>query len=245
MEKADPALHGKPLPDGRGFALGSESPQPRRFHPVAVGLAFPGVPGPVAVLTRCATVPSPPLLDPSADEHSHAVLLARWYVGAAESRFKGKCYLFARHPVERSKHYALLKRAAQVFIERNIPPAAWCAFSCDVWREYGGNKKPPLVSWVFSPKRIENRRGWFRAESGDYTGGLVVMTPAARDLLDLQHRMRLTIARENPSPDRLARIVRHYFPGDRFAELVSQVDEEARAVAADFDRRMKEGRWLW
>lgn len=245
----DPAFDLRVLESG-GYAIGSSRPLNRRLHPVGVGLDYPGVPPLISVISLCPRVPPPPLLKATDTPERNARLLSFWFISSTEAKFRGsKCWTF-RNPkvfrdIRQSAHFDLLVKASAVFIELEIAPAAWCAFSCDVWSNFGKEKKAPPASWVFGPKRIEERQGWFRGEAGDYAGGRVVITDRARKLLQLQSWMRSCVSRECPDDTRLREIVHHYFPGRLYEDLVSQVKQESMMIQRELDSKAQSGGWVW
>ncbi len=129
-------------------------------------------------------VPPPPLLDLAIDDASAAHWLARYFRGAVISRTGEPCYILCRCDLKASRYYRPLVAAAVVFREQEIAPAAWAAFSCDVWRSYSAKRrKVPPINWVFAAGRIEERLGWFRREEGSYRGGRLLFSEEQAELL--------------------------------------------------------------
>lgn len=218
----------------------------RRIHPAALGLACPGVPGPITVTDSAGVkVPCPPLLRAEDSPERCAFLLSRWYVGAIQARTGQHCYAFSRGPIQRSKHYSVLVRAAQAFIANEIAPAAWCAFSLQVWQEHKPGTFPP-VRWVFSTSRIEQREGWFRREAEDWEAGRIMLTSSGRKLLERQAAMRRALAVvASDDAEGTAKIVRRFFPRDSFNALLQAAQDEAAEQERDIRSRTASGDWVW
>ncbi len=208
---------------------------------------------PVALFSPA--IPPPPKLDPNETPQRHAYLLSAWYTGAMEAKFGVRCWTFARGPITKNRNYRALVLAAVEFIKQETSPAAWCAWCADVWDQYAkekakpGAKKPkspfPPVAWVFSPKRIEERRGWFHKEMTDYAGGRVVYTPAGRELLEKQAAMRMAFRAMGPvAAEDAAVVVAEIFP-EGFDSLLARAKREAEAVKAQYQHDVETGRWLW
>jgi hypothetical protein len=216
-------------------------------HLAALGIPHPDVPTvrSVAAVAPCS-IPDPPLLDPSDSEERHAFLLSRWFLGAVESRFGKRSWAFGRGHITRSKHYAALVAIAKVFIERQVAPAAWCAFSCDVWKRIEPSK-PPSVKWVFSATRIAERAEWFHSEENDYSGGTVVYTPSGRELLARLARLRTRIQREVTMHDeqKLRDVVAETLPQHLLDRLVADAKREATEMTADLRSQVASGDWVW
>ena len=70
-----------------------------------------------------------------------------------------------------------------------------------MWRECGGTQKsqPPPVAFVWNPKRIHEKRGWFAECEPDYMGGSSVIPDEVRIL----HRLwlRVTAAVDHATTD--------------------------------------------
>lgn len=166
--------------------------RPARFERPAPTWVHNEVVPPWPTLERVprARVPRPPLLDAGLGPQRRRAILARWYKCAIESRFgKHKQANAAMAYNGSRKVAALLDDAARAFIEHEIPPAAWCAWICDVHLrtcDEDERNKPPMIWIVFARSVIEKRAGWFSHEA-DTIGGRVIATPSAQRLSDLYH----------------------------------------------------------
>lgn len=229
---------------GLGF-----KPSVRRPLPPPPGHGgVPSYPGPYLMPT--ARVPAPPKLPEGLSQMEEAVWLGKAYRGAAEVRLKKKCWILVRRDqLARSKLRFVLFAGAKALREAEIPPVAWTLFSVDVWLKYEpqkGKPKPPPLSWVFSPKRIEERAGWFWAESGSYIATRNILGPAARELLQRYDTMRLALFQAGATtPEAVAEVVARFLPGDTYDRLL----REAKAQAQDDQVRMNaaaaKGDFLW
>ena len=148
--------------------------------------------------------------------------------------------MFARGHIARSKHYTTLVRASEAFIEHDIRPAAWCAFSCDVWLRY--RKTHPPVSWVFGAKRIVERRGWFWRELQDYMGGRIVYTPAGRKLLRVNSRAQAHVFRTG-SVEGMP--VHELVTPGAYEALVRRARLQGEQMQRDLNSRVNNGEWIW
>jgi len=223
---------------------------PIRLHPVALGERHPLVPRPVSVLNLAPVmIPNPPLLDPADIPGRKAYLLQRWFEGAVEARTKKRCWSFrserAGH-ITQSKHFGLLVKAAEVFIAHDIAPAAWCAFSMDVWLEHE-NKGAMPIPWAFSPKRIEERRGWFRSVSSDYSGGRVLHSDAGRELMQRQARLdrALRTLPGDATDEQISACVSGVLTIEHQARLIASVQEAAKLMNDDLANKVYAGEWVW
>ena len=226
------------------------------FNDRVRGAAFARGPHPSTVATRHAIVPpelwnpypirvpEPPKLDPRDDELRHAQLLANWYSGAVESRTGKRCFVFMKGAA-RSKFLPVLKSIAQVLLENDIAPAAWIAFSIDVWRRHNPEGMPP-IKWVFSASRIEERAEWFASELNDYSGGKIIFTDALRSFITDQQRMRGEINRAFPDTEtELRALVAKYFPAGAYDRRKRELEKEALEYNDDLKARVASGSWVW
>lgn len=202
---------------------------------------FPGMD-----LLEPAVVPSPPKLNPDDPDGSWALALVRAYRGAVQSRYNVKSGAFRQNNVATSKYAKALAEAARKLIEYDIPPASWAAFSLDVWRKYSGEKasakKPPALQWVFAAKRIEERHGWYKRESSSYTGGRVLFSKSAKELMTRYQSMRLELLHSEDSP---GAVVARHFPDGCYERLLRTAREEAQAERRSLSAALARGEWLW
>lgn len=215
---------------------------PESAVPVRSKLVF-GPPYPGASVVEPATVPPPPLLDPTASERSWALALVRAYRGAVSSRTKKACFVLAKGDITASRYYPMLLSGARKLIEHKLPPAAWAAWSVDVWRSRGEKDAPPLA-YVWGAKRIEERRGWFRHEAASYEGGMALYGRAHRTLLAKWNAMAAELMRVVDPADG-PKVVERHFPGRSYDALVEAARREAVATNGELQARLESGEWLW
>lgn len=226
-----------------GFRFESGMSRPR---PVAMpSTTLPGIPAyPGASLIGLAVVPNPPVLEVEMSDLERAHKLADAYRGAIQARFGQVAWALKRGPLQGSKFYKNLVESAQTLLDHEIAPAAWAAWSCDVWKQYGDKKKPPPVPWVFSAKRIHERRGWFAAEEETYMGGRVVYGPKQTALATQYLRMRAAIdsagAHQHPEP-----VVARYFPDGAYEAALAAARAEVKAKQTELQRAKDSGTFLW
>jgi hypothetical protein len=231
---------------GLGSGIGAVNAPPARRNPVLPRheLVPPWVS--VSAVARVAT-PPPPRLDAREPAERHAYLLAKWYEGAVRSRMGREPGVFKRfrRGVAESPFMPLLSEAAAKFIEEDIAPAAWCAFSVDVWR-MAGQKSAPPVKWVFAAKRIEERAGWYRRESESYSGGRLLYTDTARDFMRRQANLRDALHVQAPRTEtELRALVAHYFPAGLYDELLAALRAEATVLNDELVNVVSLGEWVW
>ena len=124
-------------------------------------------------------VPPPARIDKAKSVLDKVNLLLSCYRGAVRSRTGKKSGVFLRGGVQNSRYWKALCAAVQALEEHDIPPAAWAAWSVDVWFRKE-DKKPPPLTWVWGAKRITSRRGWFRSDSGDFSTTRLLWTAKAK-----------------------------------------------------------------
>lgn len=226
-----------------GVLLGTPRQRPQIF-----GNAIPRYP--CSGTVPMARVPSPPLLDAGLGPRRRRSTLARWFKTALISRF-GKKAKGAGAGFARSKKIEnLLDAAAERFIEYEIAPAAWCAWSCDVslrlFQKDPEHPKPPTIFWVYSAKWIEERREWFEHEA-DTIGGRMIATRAHNELTRRWYAMdrELRLARAT-TEEAQREIVAKHFPGDLYRELVEQAHVQVVDIQNSINSLARSGdKWLW
>lgn len=195
------------------------------------------------------TVPNPPLLDPKAEPREWVQRMLAAYRGAVDARYgldeKGRgCGVLLRGDITRARFYKGFVEAARALIEHEIPPAAWALWYIDAWREHvdeGLSKKAPPVHTVFSAKRINERRGWFRRESESYLGGRVLIGKVYKQLLDRYTAMY----RELPRTSDPAALFAKHFPDGEYNRLLEAARQESLEDQARLRRLVARGEFVW
>lgn len=237
---------------GLGTALGGASPgapctgfawwlaAPGRFG----GCFTPPYPG--FGLLALAVVPGPQELPVDAALADKIALVARAYEGALEARYGVKSWAFRRGDITRSKYYPVLAAAVTAFEAHGIAPAAWVAFSLDIWAHSGKHSKAksPPITWIFQPSRIEKQRGWFHREAANYRGGAVRITAPQRALHTRYTEMQDALYRAQTREEAQA-IVDRAFPGDLWDTLLAQAQAAGREEQHALNIAASRGRWLW
>jgi hypothetical protein len=196
-------------------------------------------------LVRFATVPNPPNLAPEMKPDERAHRLADAFRGALASRFPDATdFSFRNGVLSRSKHYPMLLEAAEFMVARELAPAAWAAWSMDVWKTYTEKSRPPTVAWVFGPKRLVEKRGWFESQESSYLGGTLLPTPKRdalfRRYMSLRYAIHNARAWDDPAP-----FVARFFPDDLFDRLVAEARAEVERARARVQREVDSGRFFW
>lgn len=214
---------------------------------------------------RVAKVPPPPHLKPEAELDDQVRVVAKTWMRAIDSRYLRltgqKCGSFMklleymrrrnRKKLESSKYYKLLCGAAEWFVEKNVPPAAWIAFMIDVWVDHidqsDDKTNPPPAMLVLGKKSREKWYGWFRGTQGRYRGGKLLFTDTHRELMRRHDFMRAELYRLPPNCEDRAvkKVVAKYFPDDEYDDLLDAANEEADALQAKLRELRDRGEWLW
>jgi hypothetical protein len=212
--------------------------------------AYPGI-----STVEPARIPDPPELaplgaEPEEQEVGDVEKLLTLYRSACEAKFKKRAWT-GRGDVHKRPYYAALVETLRLLRQLEIAPAAWCSFSLDLWKagderasgSVGLRKVPPLP-WVWSPKRLAEKRGYFRGIEDGYRGGRLVFGPTHKKLLErYAEMMRAVHASHSVEESQVA--VERYFPPGAYENLI----EGARAEAADNSRRLRamveRGEWVW
>jgi hypothetical protein len=184
-------------------------------------------------------------------------LAATWEQAVSHRYLGGKaCGTFRRRGgVLGSEHFDMMVEAAGCMLEHEIAPAAWLAFSFDVWDEQqckngkGRRRKlkPPPLTWAYSPDRLNARRGWFRTALANLVlGGQLTFLPAHRELVGRHARMRAALLRmQNPTNTEVAAVVARFFPDGCYAQLAERACNESKAQQVKLKRRAARGEWIW
>lgn len=216
---------------------------------------------PSTKLMACARLPSPPSIPEDASELQAVWLMVLAYRGSVEAHYDEPCFIFATGDIKQSKYYRSLTDAAETLRDLDIAPGAWAAFSCDVWKEYAQGKakgKPPPVNFVFSSKRIHEKRGWFRREQGSYSGGRVLFSVEHREVMSrhqavvqLRRRVLVKLAKEHgediptaAAKDALTALVEEWFPGG-YDEWLQRARERGEDDQQRLARMVAEGQYVW
>lgn len=138
-----------------------------------------------------------------------------------------------------------LFQAAAALLQRDIAPAAWCAFSCDAWRDQG-HHKPPTTIWTLSKVRIEERLEWFHTQRQRWEGGKLYVSTAHHQLLSMHVAMQHDLLRVPELTRAVVRaVVRRHFPYGVWGELVQQAETAANDAAEMFKAAVPRGDFVW
>ena len=139
-----------------------------------------------SIAVKLTSVPAPPLLDIRASGPEMVDQLLSAYRAACESRYGKKCWTLSRFSttsakVQKSAQYQKLLAAAELMRAKEIRPASWAAWCCDVWKTYASESSFPPIRWVFDQKRLTERAGWFRSEE-PCSGGRILWSQQRQTL---------------------------------------------------------------
>ncbi len=207
-----------------------------------------------------ARVPPPPKLNPKDPIDQRVLMLAKAYAGAVESRFHEKTWPFGRGDLVDYKHWDLMVEAVEALQALEIAPAAWAAWSCDVWKYYGAKTErssaprttPPPVKWVWSPKRLEERHGWFLTEASAYCGGKLIFSEAHKDALGKHKAMDRDLRKPAPSwvkdnasaKECTYEIIEKWFPGGWWP-IYEKIVAKAQDDQARINKMVLRGEFIW
>lgn len=199
------------------------------------------------ITRHVARTPPPPCLDADADDRQRVTSLAYAYRGAHALRH-GPCWSL-NGDLKKSRHWKTMLAAAEAAIEYAIPLGSWSLWSFDVWAagDEGNTKKgkAPPVGFVWSAKRIEERRGWFKNAHG-YHGGRVWPTESGADYVR-QWRAMATHLYQLPREVAMTDLAQQealalYFPNG-IEEYIDRACEEAREQQGVITRAIARSDW--
>lgn len=228
-------------------------------------------PYPDSCVVNVAAVPPPPFLNPSVNINDNIKYVANTYMKAIDAfylrRTLIKCSCFvgvisqinkarksekAQQKLERMNHYKLLKKATELFIEHEISPASWIAFSIESYIEYDdqvGRDAPPYPSQILYPKRFDKSiRGWIRREGlSMYKGGKLIYSPYHKELVQRWNAMdrSLRLLGEGATAASVYDIIDEFFPGDLYHDLISKCNKHAKETQDILKQSVERGEWLW
>jgi hypothetical protein len=199
-------------------------------------------------------IPAPPQLADHDDVRKHVLQLALTYRGALMS----KCNVKGSHPLIRGVWTGMnvskmassdkLSGAVVMMLGHNIAPAAWCAFSIDVWKHLMQKPEPPPMVWVYSAARIAEHIDWFHDERAQWSGNRVHPNEAQRNLLRvysaIQHELlRLPVL----DRDTVASVVRRHSSALPMSwELhVAEACAAAHAATKTVGDALRRGDFIW
>ncbi len=201
------------------------------------GPHIPAFPGPSVV--KPAQVPDPPKMDAELSPTSRAVHLSEMYQGVRIAK-TGKRDWGLRNLENNKRRMSMFTNAAGAFVEHELSPVAWMAWSLDFWFEQE-DAKPPRVEWLLSPKRIVKHRGFFRNNVASYSGGRLIHGEKYKELTKRYMRMRSCLLNTS---EPVADIVARFFPGKRYAQLVEETKEEASNIQVGLRNQISRGDYV-
>lgn len=199
------------------------------------------------------SVPDPPRLRAGLSERAAATVLVRAYRGAIESRYgRGGTYRLPPELKMVDANLPLLAAAGRLLAAEEIAPAAWAAWSVDIWRDYvasrSSNENPPRPAYVFGAKRLEDPRvrGWFAREGGAAAGGRVIFTPEHRALVLRWQRMKHEAMRRGAvTAEELSAVAFRWWPPGAFDAAVRRARDAASREERALRDRVERGEFVW
>ncbi len=218
----------------------------------------PAYPGPFVVPLLC--VPRPPKLTPAMGAGERLRRCAVAYTGACTRAVGTKLHLGDNRTADTvrirddGRRFAAL---ATRLLADEIPPAAWCAFSVDMWRMYYAEhykprsvlSKRPSAIWVCSAEHYADHLEWYWIEAARYNGGHAVLVDEHRELLVQWSRMRDELLRYVSSRSVLVRddvygIVRRHFARGAYEYMVKRAQQAVAKQQAEIDVRSASGEFV-
>lgn len=215
-----------------------------------------------------ARVPHPPLITEEMSKTKALRIAALGYRAALEREYGPSRILVEatyKDPkaVLQSKHAHAIVLALPKLIEYKVAPASWSAFSIYVWKNYvmkGDGKlfdipskmrrpkrgTPPVPSWVFSLKRLEERTEWFTWHEATCRGGQLRLSKPNRELLHRHRKLRDTLraVEGELDVDFVQWAVDQHLPKSTYERLRRAATAAAEIEQSDLDERAYSGEWL-
>jgi hypothetical protein len=222
-------------------------------------LLVPGVPRvPTAAFIPNPMVKGPPLLNATTTPVERFRAIARTWTAAFNCRygpFGKQTFIFTKvlkNPAKifRSRYFKTIQQAAELFIEKEIPPAAWIMYSFDMWHEYYGQHDeddPPPIFWVLGKKRILEKYGWFCGEAPSYFSGRKLFTSTHYEIIRLFNKMYAhmkTLPLDSTDAE-IQAIAELYFPNGLYDRLVAKAIKKTERIQKTLDDLRDKGEWLW
>jgi hypothetical protein len=200
------------------------------------------VPPDPSQLVQTVTVPSPPRLPLELSGEEYVRRLGLAYVGAVGVR-TGR---YSRPPSDSPR----LRQCGALLAELEIPPAAWCLFAADVWRETAGKKGPPPANFTFSEGMITKHFEWFEEQRDRYTGVRVVVGAAHRQLVLDWNAMQDDLMSafcpyDPPTESEVATVVERHFPLKSYETRLLNAKAEALRMQTNIDQQVRDGGFPW
>ncbi len=219
----------------------------------------PAYPGPLVV--PMLVVPAPPRLTAAMGAGERLRRVGAAYTGACERARPGRCWAADTRTADTTRmgaHGPRFAHLATWLLSAGIPPAAWCAFSVDVWLHHYARFQPmrsalrmrPSVNWVCGDEHIKAHEVWYWAESTRYQGGHARCVDEHRELLVKWSRMRselLVEARKHTVAiphDVVFRIVRQHFARGEYESTVHRAKLCVQRKQSEYNDRVANGEFL-
>jgi hypothetical protein len=144
------------------------------------------------------------------------------YRAAVEWKYHIQSFAYSGHPRSWVALNGLLE-VERMLRGRDIPPAAWVAFSFEAWASLHVSGGPPRPGWVYSASRVAKWDEFREAATERYLRARLASVPEHRQLCADWHRMWGDLLQARPSSrSGVADIVERHFPGDAFERRLTQ-----------------------
>jgi hypothetical protein len=227
-------------------SVGSKVKDVRGLIRRAGGPAYPALDGPHAA----ARLPAPLEISKDASDGEIASACAAAYRTAVEQVTGARSWAFGKGAATAKGRAttARLIEGGRALRDAGIPPLAWAAWSCLVWKRYSPSSKGGAPArWVFDPARVVERQGWFWAEC-PLAGGQVVWNDALRALIARWNALAAEVSRKcsgDADVEGAKAIVARLCPPEDWDALVWKSRQTAQGDQRRIDAAVARGEWVW
>ena len=194
-------------------------------------------------LVPLVEIPAPHLLRPEMADAARIGFLVRAYKAmAVPSKPHYRFYFAKPKNVLKHKQAPRLLLAAEIMIERKIPPAGWCAFSKWFYEALSGKDGVPAPTFCWSKVGFDKRAKLFEEHRDDFAKHQRVAVPLLRMLIEDYRAMWDTLMAKRPADRKgLLQIVDSFFPGKQYDLRIFAAREDTIAKQTIADQTAAEG----
>jgi len=187
-----------------------------------------------------AMIPDPPLLPNKISDDQIVAWLVKAYNGAKQSRYPSSVYVKCI-----SMHYNSLHACGCKLREYHIAPAAWAAFSIDLWKK-APNKRQAIapITWVFNATMVLSRIELYEIDRLNYRGGQIVENEHSREIKRRELLMQRDLLNADSKGELAIDIKSRYFPGGLYEQLFKAAKRQAEIDQARLDEQAQRGDWM-
>ncbi len=200
---------------------------------------------------RPARVLSPSRLDSAQTDVERSFALAQAYTVTVKHYYRSSRVFddVSVASIEKAQQYSTLLNAQVIMLKAKIAPIAWCAFSCEFWRNTARGHHNPPVRWIYAKKRLADREEWFFEFAQRYIGGRTIVAKSHKKLVARHRKMYRALLSlgdsTTVSEEEVLRVVNEHCSQRSYDRLVKQATEEVEEIEYDMERALKRGDFLW